>query len=81
MKKKLLTRRKNAREKRKIKFSKIESTMSTNMLFQVNVPFLYLLKTSGLQRGNIAWSELKSYISLQRLLDTNQQDTLNGNFL
>ena len=81
MKKKLLIRRKNAREKRKIKFSKIESTMSTNLLFQVNVPFLYLLKTSGLQRGNIAWSELKSYISLQRLLDTNQQDTLNGNFL
>ena len=81
MKKKLLIRRKNAREKRKIKFSKIESTMSTNLLFQVNVPFLYLLKTSGLQRGNIAWSELKSYISLRRLLDTNQQDTLNGNFL
>ena len=81
MKKKLLIRRKNAREKRKIKFSKIESTMSINLLFQVNVPFLYLLKTSGLQRGNIAWSELKSYISLQRLLDTNQQDTLNGNFL
>ena len=81
MKKKLLIRRKNAREKRKIKFSKIESTMSTNLLFQVNVPFLYLLKTSGLQRGNIAWSELKSYISLQRLLDTNQQDTLSGNFL
>ena len=81
MKKKLLIRRKNAREKRKIKFSKIESTMSTNLLFQVNVLFLYLLKTSGLQRGNIAWSELKSYISLQRLLDTNQQDTLNGNFL
>ena len=54
MKKKLLIRRKNAREKRKIKFSKIESTMSTNLLFQVNVLFLYLLKTSGLQRGNIA---------------------------
>ena len=45
--KKLLIRRKNAREKRKRRFSKIESTMPTNLLFQVNVPFLYILKTSG----------------------------------
>ena len=47
--------------------------MPTNLLnlFQVNVPFLYLLKKhQGVQKGNTAWNGLKSYINLEWLLGT-----------